>query len=56
MLAARYCGRLTGMTIDFFASGMSCGGVIAPAHLGVGGEVRVNWLTGGVDVVPHRPL
>jgi general secretion pathway protein H len=35
---------------------MSCGGVIALTHLGVGYEVRVNWLTGGVDVVPHRPL
>ena len=55
-LAARYCGGLTSMTIEFFASGMSCGGVIAPTHLGVGYEVRVNWLTGGVDVVPHRPL
>jgi general secretion pathway protein H len=56
MLAARYYGRLTGMTIDFFASGMSYGGVIVLAHLGVGYEVCVNWLTGGVDVVPHRPL
>ena len=56
MLAARCYDRLTGMTIDFFPSGMSCGGVIALTHLGVGYEVRVNWLTGGVDVVPHRPL
>jgi general secretion pathway protein H len=42
MVAARYYDLLTGMTIDFFPSGMSCGGVIA--------------LTGDVDVVPHRPL
>ena len=56
MLAARCYDRLTGMTIDFFPSGMSCGGVIALTRLGVGYEVRVNWLTGGVDVVPHRPL
>jgi general secretion pathway protein H len=56
MLAARCYDRLTSMTIDFFPSGMSCGGVIALTHLGVGYEVRVNWLTGGVDVVPHRPL
>ena len=56
MLAARYYGRLTGMTIEFFPSGMSRGGVIALAHLGVGYEVCVNWLTGGVDVAPHRPL
>ena len=53
MLATRCYDRLTGMTIDFFPSGMSCGGVIALTHLGVGYEVRVNWLTGGVDVVPH---
>jgi general secretion pathway protein H len=56
MLAARCYDRLTDMTIDFFPSGMSCGGVIALTRLGIGYEVRVNWLTGGVDVVPHRPL
>jgi general secretion pathway protein H len=56
MLAARCYDRPTGMTIDFFPSGMSCGGVIALTHLGVGYEVRVNWLTGGIDVVPRRPL
>ena len=56
MAAARYYGCLTIMTIDFLASGMSWGGVIAQTHRGVGYEVRVNWLTGGVDVVPHRPL
>jgi general secretion pathway protein H len=56
MLASRCYDRLTGMTIDFFPSGMSCGGVIALTRSGSGFEVRVNWLTGGVDVVVHQPL
>jgi general secretion pathway protein H len=56
MLAARCYDRLTGMTIDFFPSGMSCGGVLAMTRGGIGYEVRINWLTGGVDVVPHQPL
>jgi general secretion pathway protein H len=56
MLAARCYDRPTGMSIDFFPSGMSCGGVLALTHLGLGYEVRVNWLTGGVDVVARHPL
>jgi general secretion pathway protein H len=56
LLAQRCYDRLTNMAIDFFPSGMSCGGVIALTRQGAGYEVRVNWLTGGVDVVPHRPL
>jgi general secretion pathway protein H len=30
---------------------MSCGGVVKLTRLGAGYEVRVNWLTGGVEVV-----
>jgi general secretion pathway protein H len=56
MLAARCYDRLTGMTIDFFPSGISCGGVLAMTRRGIGYEIRINWLTGGVDVVPHQPL
>jgi general secretion pathway protein H len=55
MLATRCYDRPTGMTVDFFPSGMSCGGVIALTRFGFGYEVRVNWLTGGVDVIPHQP-
>jgi general secretion pathway protein H len=34
---------------------MSCGGVVVLTRPGVGYEVRVNWLTGGVEVVQqHR--
>jgi general secretion pathway protein H len=53
LLAARCNQRPAGQTIRFFASGMSCGGAIALTRLGVGYEIRVNWLTGGVEVVPH---
>jgi general secretion pathway protein H len=56
MLAARCNQRPAGATIRFFASGMSCGGAIALTRLGVGYEIRVNWLTGGVDVVPRDQL
>lgn len=56
MLAARCNQRPSGPTIRFFASGMSCGGAIALTRLGVGYEIRVNWLTGGVEVVPSERL
>jgi general secretion pathway protein H len=52
-LLAQRCGdRRVGATIDFFPSGSSCGGVIAIARHGIGYQIRVNWLTGGVEVVP----
>jgi general secretion pathway protein H len=52
LLPAR-CGDQPGAsTVHFFSSGMSCGGVIALSRSGFGYEVRVNWLTGGVDIVP----
>jgi general secretion pathway protein H len=56
MLAARCADRNVGRSIDFFPSGMSCGGVITLARPGMGFEVRVNWLTGGVDIVPQKLL
>ena len=37
-------------TISFFATGTSCGGTIVLSRLGTGYEVRVNWLTGGIEV------
>jgi general secretion pathway protein H len=51
ILAQRCDGRAAGATIDFFPSGMSCGGTIALARAGAGFQIRVNWLTGGVDIV-----
>ena len=35
---------------------MSCGGVITLSRLGIGYEVRVNWLTGGVELLPSTLL
>jgi general secretion pathway protein H len=54
LLAARCDQRSGGSTIDFFASGRSCGGTIALTRLGQGFQIRVNWLTGGVEVVSVR--
>ena len=56
VLAARCADQLAGHSIDFFPSGMSCGGTIALARPGMGYQVRVNWLTGGVEIVPQKLL
>jgi general secretion pathway protein H len=45
--------RLVVATISFFASGMSCGGVIALTHVDTGYEIRINWLTGRIEVAPR---
>jgi len=55
-LAARCNQRVDGATIRFFSSGMSCGGTIALTRLGAGYQIRVNWLTGGIEVVPLERL
>ena len=56
VLANRCNQRASGPYIRFFASGMSCGGVLAFTRLGTGYEIRVNWLTGGVELAPLKPL
>ena len=43
-------------TITFFATGMSCGGTIVLSRLGAAYEVRVNWLTGGIEIAPRSTL
>jgi general secretion pathway protein H len=54
-LLSRRCGEQeTGPAIRFFPSGMSCGGVIALTRLDYGYEIRVNWLTGEVEIVPFK--
>ncbi|WP_283809324.1 prepilin-type N-terminal cleavage/methylation domain-containing protein [Rhodopseudomonas palustris] len=51
-LLPRQCnGRLALSAISFFATGMSCGGAIRLMRPSGGFEVRVNWLTGGIDIV-----
>jgi general secretion pathway protein H len=48
---ARQCGQqAAGTTIQFGPSGMSCGGTIFLSRLGTTLEVRVTWLTGGVEI------
>jgi general secretion pathway protein H len=43
-------------TISFFADGMSCGGSIALSRLDSSYEIRVNWLTGRIEIVSHSTL
>jgi len=51
-ILAKRCGdRPAGQTIEFFPSGLSCGGTVAISRQGVGFQIRVNWLTGGVEIV-----
>lgn len=55
-IVAQTCsGRANGSEIDFLPSGMSCGGTIALARPGVALSIRVNWLTGGVEIVAADP-
>jgi len=53
MLPVRCNDRPARSTVTFFATGMSCGGVIVLARLGAAYEIRVNWLTGGIEIVPR---
>jgi general secretion pathway protein H len=43
-------------TISFFANGMSCGGTIALTRLDTRYEVRVNWLTGRIEIVSRSTV
>lgn len=52
VLADRCQDRPANSMIVHLASGMSCGGVIALTRLGSGFQIKVNWLTGGAEVVP----
>jgi general secretion pathway protein H len=35
---------------------MSCGGTIVLSRLGAVYEIRVNWLTGGIEIVPRTTI
>jgi general secretion pathway protein H len=52
LLASRCRDRAAGAAIHHLASGMSCGGIITLRRPGVGFEIKVNWLTGGAEIVP----
>jgi len=41
-------------TISFFADGTSCGGAVALTGLESSFEIRVNWLTGRVEIVSRH--
>ena len=43
-------------TISFFADGMSCGGTIALTRFDTAYEIRVNWLTGRIEIVSRPAL
>jgi general secretion pathway protein H len=53
VLASRCNGRMASLTIDFLATGMSCGGTVTLSRPGSSYEIRVNWLTGNIDVGPN---
>jgi general secretion pathway protein H len=40
-------------TISFFANGTSCGGAITLTRFDSGYVIRVNWLTGRIEVAPR---
>ncbi|WP_316177204.1 MULTISPECIES: prepilin-type N-terminal cleavage/methylation domain-containing protein [unclassified Bradyrhizobium] len=56
VLPRRCDDRPAFQTISFFRTGMSCGGVITLTHLDAGYQIRVNWLTGGIEIVPRTGL
>ena len=56
LLPERCAGHPALSTISFFATGMSCGGTVRLTRTGNWFEVRVNWLTGGIDIVARDTL
>jgi general secretion pathway protein H len=54
-LLPQTCNRqATQSSISFFANGMSCGGTIALTRFDAGFEIRVNWLTGRIEIVSRN--
>ena len=52
-VVARNCrGAPADLSIRFFPSGLSCGGSLILSRLGFSLQIRVDWLTGGVEIVP----
>ena len=56
VLPARCNDRPAFSTISFFPTGMSCGGTVTLTRLSTSYEIRVNWLTGGIEIVPRSTL
>jgi general secretion pathway protein H len=55
-LASKCANRAAGNSIDFFPSGMSCGGTVFLSRPGIALEIRVNWFTGTIEVVPRKSV
>jgi general secretion pathway protein H len=55
-LASRCANRVAGKSIEFFPSGMSCGGTVFLSRPGIALEIRVNWFTGTIEVVPGKSV
>ena len=53
ILPSRCNDRLALSTISFFPTGISCGGTLVLSRPGTSYEIRVNWLTGGIEIVPR---
>jgi general secretion pathway protein H len=51
LLPSRCNGRPALSAISFFPNGISCGGTVTLSRLGTRYEIRVNWLTGGIEIV-----
>jgi general secretion pathway protein H len=51
LLPERCNNRPAYSTISFLPTGMSCGGVLGLTRSGDEYEIRVNWLTGGIELV-----
>jgi general secretion pathway protein H len=54
VVASQCGGHAAGNSVEFLPSGMSCGGTVFLSRPGTTFEVRINWLTGGVEVVPSN--
>lgn len=55
-LASRCANRAAGKSIEFFPTGMSCGGTVILSRPGIALEIRVNWYTGSVEIVPGKSV
>jgi general secretion pathway protein H len=51
VLAETCEGAPAGASIVFLPSGMSCGGAITLTRPGMSLQIRINWYTGGVEIV-----
>ncbi len=56
ILANQCGGHASGAALDLHPSVTSCGGTIFASRPGAGFEIRITWLTGGVEVVPANTL